>query len=210
MCTKPSTEGRGDIIGINMPAKKLNRLTVPPGLVIVADLVARIPERANDVIASELARRERERTMTRETRSLLSWHPINTTRVVLLFGLHGFVLAWALGWLAALGHAYAQLKTASIAIPLPLLQDLAVNLGTFVPTSTALSVASRLPPIDFRDAIGVGIAIALIVAVERGIIAAFQWKKARLLRTAEDELQAEIEILKSWQEPADKKPKPTV
>lgn len=189
-----------------MPPKKWNRLTVPAGLVIVADLVARIPERGQEVIASEIARRERERTMTRETRSLLSWHPINTTRTVLLFGLHGFVLAWALGWLAALGHAYAQLKTSSIAIPLPLVQDLAFNIGTIVPTSTALSVASRLPPIDFRDAIGVGIAIAFVVAVERGIIAAFQWKKARLLRAAEDELQAEIETLKSWQEKPTKKP----
>ncbi len=192
-----------------MPAKKPNRLTVPPGLVMVADLVARIPERAEDVLASELARRERERTMTHETRSLLSWHPINTTRTVLLFGLHGFVLAWALGWLAALGHAYSQLKTASIAIPLPLVQDLAFDLGNIVPTSTALSVASRLPPIDFRAAIGVGLVIAFIVAMERAIIAAFQWKKARMLRLAEAELQNEIDTLKSWQEPPAKKTKPT-
>lgn len=176
---------------------------------MVADLIARIPERADDVITAELERRERERTMTHETRNLLSWHPIHTTRTVLLFGFHGFVLAWAIGWLAALGHAYAQLKSSAIALPLPLVQELSFDLGSIVPTSTALSVASRLPPIDLRDAIGVGIVIALIVAVERGIIAALQYKKARLLRTAEEKMDAEIAMLKSWKEPRVTKQKTT-
>jgi hypothetical protein len=192
-----------------MPPVKLNRLTVPPGLVVVADIIIRIPERAEDIIVSEIENRERERTMTHETRSLLSWHPINTTRMVLLLGFHGFVLAWAIGWLAALGNAYAHLKTSSIAVPLPLVQDVTVDLGAFVPTSTALSVASRLPAIGLRDAIGIGIIIALIVAVERGIIAAFQWKKARLLRAAEERLQMELDVLKSWRQPPAKKPKTT-
>ncbi|MEN9558727.1 MAG: hypothetical protein RL141_1096 [Candidatus Parcubacteria bacterium] len=179
---------------------KPNRLTVPPGLVMVADLIARIPERAQEVIASELAKREREQTVAHETRNLLSWHPINTTRMVLLFGFHGFVLAWALGWLGAIGQAYAHLKVTTIAVPLPLVQDLSFNLGTLVPTSTVLSVASHLPTLDFRDALGIGIGIAIVVALERGIIAAFQWKKSRLLRAAEMELEKEMELLRGWQE----------
>lgn len=175
---------------------------------MVADFIARVPERAQDVIASELEKRERERTMAHETRGLLSWHPINTTRTVLLFGFHGFVLAWALSWLGALGQAYAQLRSATIELPLPLVQNLSFDIGSLVPTSTALSVASRLPTINFRDAVGVGIAIAIVIALERGVLAAFQWKKARLLRAAEEELKKEVDILRSWQEFRAKKESP--
>ncbi|HWQ99623.1 MAG TPA: hypothetical protein VN397_02120 [Candidatus Methylomirabilis sp.] len=175
-----------------------NRDLCPPGLLFVADLLARIPERKRDLLDHEIAKRERERTLTHETRHLLSWHPLHTTKTVALYGFHGFILAWVIGLLASLGRSYAALQTTKIKIPLPLVNDIVFNLGSFVPTSTTLGIASQLPVWSFRTALVIGIGIAVIVAVEKIVFAALQWKKVRALQASEADLHQEIETLKEW------------
>lgn len=183
---------------MRLESKQPNRDTCPPGLVIVADLMARVPERARDLIDYEIAKRERERLLVHETRQLLSWHPLHTTKTVLLYGFHGFILAWVIGLLASLGRSYAALQTAKIEIPLPLVKDIVFNLGSFVPTSTTFGVAARLPVWSFRDAAVIGLGIAAVVAVEKLVFAAFQWGRVKKLRASMQELDREIATLKEW------------
>src|SRR3990167_2352134 len=108
---------------MRIETKQQNHDLCPPGLLFVADLLARVPERQRDLLDHEITKREREQTLTRETRHLLSWHPLHTTKTVLLYGVLTFVLAWVIGALGSLGRAYAALKAAEVTIPLPVVKD---------------------------------------------------------------------------------------
>lgn len=178
--------------------KQPNRDTCPPGLLLVADLLARVPERKRDLIDHEIKKRERERLMSHETRQLLSWHPLHTTKTVLLFGVHSFILAWVVGLLASLGRSYVALQTTTIEIPLPLVKDIVFNLGSFVPTSTSLGLASQLPAWSFRDALVVGLIVSLVVAAEKVVFAALQWDRVKKLKASMSELDQEMASLKAW------------
>lgn len=183
---------------MRIETKQPNRDLCPPGLLFVADLLARVPERSRDLLDHEIAKRERERTLTRETRHLLSWHPLHTTKTVLVYGLLTFVLAWVVGALGSLGRAYAAMKAAEVTIPLPVVKDFVFHIGSFVPTSTTLGIASQLPAWSFRDALVIGLGVAIVVAVEKLIFAVLQWNRSRALHASEAELEKEIATLKEW------------
>ena len=168
----------------------------------MADLLTRVPERRRDLIDHEIKKRERERLLIHETRQLLSWHPLHTTKTVLLYGVHSFILAWVIGLLASLGRSYVTLQTTTIEIPLPLVKDIVFNLGSFVPTSTSLGLASQLPAWSFRDALVVGLIVSLVVTAEKVIFAALQWRRVKILKAAMTELEHEAAVLKEWRKEA--------
>lgn len=186
----------------------INRENVSPGLLVIADIIVRIPERKDALIAYALKRRERERMLAREARLRLSWHPWQTVKSIFIYGLNGFALAWATGALSTLGRSYQAFKTGSISLPLPAtLPDISFGIGSFVPTSTAMTIASHLPQLTLRDALVIGLVVALAVVIERTVVTVIHWKQSRALGEAETELTAEIEELRRWQKMVDPEPK---
>jgi hypothetical protein len=181
-----------------MPKPSINRETVPPGLLIVADVIARLPERKQDLLAYELKRRERELVMLRDTHQRLSWHPVQTLKSVILYGINAFVLAWSAGLLSSVGRSYASLKSSHVDVPIPFAQDFGINFGPFVPTSTPLLVAAQLPSVTLEEAIMFGLTIALAIILMRVIIVVIRWRKMHELHEQEIELVHEIDVLREW------------
>lgn len=180
------------------PPQEPNRETAAPGLLMVADLIARIPERKADLVAYEIARRERERALLYEARQRLSWHPVRTIKTLLFYGINGFVLAWAAGLLAILGRSYNTLKAAEFAVPVPFFHDAVLALGQAIPTSTTLIAASRLPAFSFWDAVLIGLAVAATVMLMKLVASFLHRDRLRQLASATAELERELEALKRW------------
>lgn len=180
----------------------INRDTVPPGLLMIADIIVRIPERRDDLLAYELKQREREIALIVEAHHQQSWHPIKTLKSVLLYGVNAFVLAWSAGFIASVGRSYASLKTSQLGIPVPFLGNTPLNIGSLVPTSTPLSIAAQLPLITPQQAFFIGAAVGLAAVVMRVLVVAFRWKRLRALREQQAELKKEMHILQTWITPA--------
>jgi hypothetical protein len=177
-------------------AKKMNRETVPPGLLMVADLIVRLPERKEELLAYELRKRERDQQIARETLHLLSWHPLHTTKVVLVYGITAFSIASLVGSIASLGQWFVHLQASKVPLSIPMVGSIPINIGSLVPTSTALSSIADLPVVSLRDSMYFGIAVALLVLIEKVIFIVIQHGKAQVLRRALEELDVETKALK--------------
>jgi hypothetical protein len=173
-----------------------NRETVPPGLLMVADLIARVPERKEELLAYELRKRERELQVVRETRHLLSWHPLHTTKVVLIYGIIAFSIATLIGSIASLGQWFVRLQSSNVPISIPMVGSIPFDIGSYVPSSTTLSSLALLPNISLLNSTYFGIAVALLVLIEKVVFIIIQYGKAEVLRNAEKELNEEMEALK--------------
>lgn len=175
----------------------------PVGLIAVSRLIAETPERRDDILAYEIRRRERELLITRETRHALSWHPFHTTKVVFAVGGGVFVIVWLMSQLRAVAEWYTRARAATLTIPLPLIGDRTIDLGSHVPTSTAFDLMGRLPQWGLLESFWIAVGLMLVIVLERIIFAAFQWKHVQALASAETELAEEIATLRAWQKSQD-------
>ncbi len=109
---------------------------VPASLLDVHDLATRFPDRKREIFENARKKRERELVVLRESRHLVSWHPLHTTKTILVAGVITFVLSMLLNQVVALGKFYANAKAWNIAIPIPLIGTEHIDVGSRVPTST--------------------------------------------------------------------------
>jgi|GEM_PF-2947606 len=181
---------------INMPT--IPKSDAPIGLLPEFDLLKRYPERKRELIEYAIRDRERRITMTSETRHLLSWHPIHTVKIIFVSGFATFILVWLITQIAQIGQWYSQLKALGFTLPLPIIGERVIDLGSHIPTSTMLVTASKLPLLTAKTSIYSALAVMVILILERVISTLLQWKKIKSLKKAEEELHTEIKILNSW------------
>lgn len=170
----------------------------PIGVLNDFDLLSRHPERSREIIQHGIEVRERRLTVTRETRRLMSWHPIHTVKIIFVSGLATFLGVWLVSQIAQLGHWYADLKGLGMTIPLPLVGEKTLEIGSHIPTSTTLASASRLPLVTAKGSLYSALIVMAILMLERVVATLVQWKKIQSLKQAEQELEQEIQVIKSW------------
>jgi len=171
---------------------------IPAGLMAVHDLIEKHPTDRERLLSHELVRRERERLLFRGTRKLLHLHLWTSAKSILVLGVTVFVLVWTVGQVAQIAQWFQQVQNTTITIPVPLRNDFQWHLRDYLPTSTVLDVASKIPAFDWRDAAYIALALMILLLVEKIIIAFFSWKHASALKGGEVEAEEEIQILKEW------------
>ena len=172
--------------------------SVPIGLLSESDLISRFPARREEVIAHAIARREEEMIGLRETRKLLSWHPVQLIKTLLIVGIVAFSLAWMFSQIAAFGHWYAGARASKLVVAIPMLGNESFPVGQYLPTSTAMTTIQTLPMIGLNESIWFAIAVMGIVLLERGILITISWNRISQLHQAERQRKDEIELLRSW------------
>lgn len=171
---------------------------IPASLLDVHELATRFPERKREIFEVAKKKRERDLIVLRESRHLISWHPLHTTKTILVAGIVTFALSMLLSQVVAIGKFYAQAKAWNIAIPIPIIGTQTIDVGSRVPTSTALGIAAQFPAYGWRESLYAALAVMITILLERVIVSIFQWKKVRKLRAAEDELVKDIETVAQW------------
>ena len=175
-----------------------NKGNCPIGVLNDFDLLTRHPERQAEIIQHGIDVRERRLTTTSETRRLMSWHPIHTVKIIFVSGLATFFFVWIVSQISLLGHWYSDLKNLGIAIPLPIIGEKTLEIGSHIPTSTTLASAAKLPLVSARGSIYSALLVMVILILERVVATLVQWKKIQSLKQAEVQLEAEIKTLQSW------------
>lgn len=184
-----------------MPPKSLpkpNIQTCPPGLLAIVDLISRVPARASDLLEYEVIRRKRELIRTQEARALLSWHPWETMRLLVLSGAVAFFLAWFFSAIAELGRFYNSIVSATH-IQVPFIDQRLIDLLGLVPKSS-FRLFSSIPDFGALEAFYEALGVMALLAFTKLVFISIHWKKIKLLGDAERELGEELKELERWKE----------
>ncbi|MBD3251770.1 hypothetical protein GF380_04975 [Candidatus Uhrbacteria bacterium] len=174
------------------PGKK----DVSPGLILTAELVERMPTRGEEIVRYEIGRRERDRVLMSQTKNLMSWHPWNTVRLLLLSGVGAFALAWLLSLIVEIAKLYNAAINV-LQIDVPFLDTQVFDLREALP-SQAFGFIQRLPDFGAVEAIYFGLLVMFAIAVIKGLFILFYWNQIKLLIQADQEIDAELETLNAW------------
>jgi hypothetical protein len=176
---------------------KLNRETCPPGLLAIADLAERIPERAQDLFGVEHDRRELDLFRLETEEKKVSWHPWSTIQLIIIAGFSAFSIAWGGGLMLDFLKTYETTisKANSITTAIPGVSI--PSLSTFVPPSLT-SGLRYLPHIGMTESIMAAIAIMFIIALIKGLIILANWKQISLLKKTVLRIHEEMAALSDW------------
>ncbi len=183
---------------------KPSRLEVaPPGLLVVADFMERMPDRAEALLEHEISRRERERVLSQETKNLLSWHPWHTIRFLILSG----AIAFAAAWLFSVVLEFVKLynKAVGTKLGIPFVDENVFNLGELLP-SQVFPMLSNVPEFGALESVFIALGVVLLVALVKVLFILINWKKIKLLSSAEKALRQELEVLEEWKKEFEKEP----
>ena len=180
------------------PSAEPTVYTCPVGLVQECEMVHRLPERRAEIIEHAIRTREREKLYVKEIRNLITWHPVHSTKVMLVSGVVTFILVWLVSGIAALGQWYAHLKAAQITIPIPIVGDETLHLGSHVPTSTIIAVAGNLPAFDLKQTGYIALGVMGAILLEKIAMSVLNWRESQKLTSFSAELQQELAALQDW------------
>lgn len=170
---------------------------IPTGCLQIDLLIKSYPQERERLVQHAIDERHRQLASYSELRGLISFHPIHTTKLVLLSGLVSFILAFLLAQFAQLADWYKKLTEWKVSFSLPVVGEKVLDIGSRVPTSTTFEVGAKLPTWSLREcfwfAVGVMVALIIIQAVQ----AAIRWRDAIRLKQGENELQNELTYLES-------------
>ncbi len=176
---------------------KLNREICPPGLLAVADLAERIPERAHDLFDVELDRRELDLFRLEEEAHKVSWHPWSTIQLIIIAGFSAFSIAWGGGIMLDFLKTYEATvsKANSVATAIPGVSI--PSISTFVHPSLTSGLL-YLPHIGIGESIMAAVAIMLLIALIKGLIILANWKQITLLKQTVARIHEEMAALNDW------------
>ena len=171
-----------------------------PGLLLVEDILDRLPKERAAILAYEIRRRERELLYIGSARQVLSYHLFSAAKVTFGIGIAVFAVVWTLGQLSQIAQWMLALQQWSYDIPIPFQESLRLELGKHlpIPTSTWLGGLSQLPVMDIRQASWVAFAAMVFVVLEQGLVGFFAWQRSMKLKSAVEELEEEIAELQAW------------
>ncbi|MFZ2804719.1 MAG: hypothetical protein WA001_05925 [Patescibacteria group bacterium] len=175
----------------------------PVGLLDEERLIAEYPSRRAEILDHAIRERERSKVAFNETSTLITFHPIQTLKIILITGLVTFILAFVVSQVVYVGHAYTQAKAFTFDVPtlsstLSLGAPQTIAVGSYIPTSTPLALASTVPNFGLKESIEIAILAMALLLIERLVVTAANWKKSRLLKQAANDLDGELDVLREW------------
>lgn len=170
---------------------------IPTGCLGVDLLVKNYPQERERIVKYAIDERRRQLASYSELRGLISFHPIHTTKLVLLSGLVSFILAFLLAQFAQLADWYKKLSEWKFNFSLPIIGEKVLDIGSKVPTSTTFEVGARLPAWSIRECFWLAVGVMVTLVVLQAVQAAIRWRDAMRLKQGENDLQQELTYLQS-------------
>ncbi len=146
----------------------------------------------------ELRHLEREKLLCESVQDAVRVEVISSIRTVLSTAVSLVFLVLIYTKLVQLAMWLEQAKSITIPLPSPIGRSVVLDLSTYIPSSTALSVLSDLPVFSWAVAWKFVLAIVLIVAIEKLVSGYQAWHRAKRLRATMDELDEELKTIKNW------------
>lgn len=171
--------------------------TIPTGCLQIDLLAKSYPQDRERLVKHAIDERRRQLATYAELRGLISFHPIYTTKLVVLSGLVSFVLAFLLAQFAQLADWYKKLTGLKLTFAVPVVGEKVVDVGTHVPTSSTFEVGSILPTWSVKECLWFALGVMAVLLFMQVIQAVIRWRDALRLRQGEDELQQELTYLES-------------
>jgi hypothetical protein len=173
-----------------------NHESVPAGLLLVADIVARIPERAMDFVERERQLKQLSLLSIQQMKRTYSWNPGRTVWIALLIGLTVFSTGWSLSSILgmfgtsgmSLGGAVKQYQQLGIEIPV----------GVAGQFSSMTGFVDAMPKITMTDTVMFTIGSIILYAIYKFITVLPNLDRLKLLREEEARIEEEISYLNGW------------
>ena len=170
----------------------------PPGLLAVRDLAQRYPADQGNIFKYEISRRERDLTLYKSVRSVTHFQLWSAVRNALVTGGIFFLLVLGISEIAKLAQWIQDLQTTKIPVAAPLLKGISLDIGQFVPSSTFINYAARLPAVNWQDAGMLAIALIAILLSIRVVTGWLMWRRSRALVDAMEDIEDELSVLRNW------------
>jgi|JI8StandDraft_1071087.scaffolds.fasta_scaffold79977_2 hypothetical protein len=170
---------------------------IPTGCLGVDLLVKNYPQERERIVKHAIDERRRQLASYSELRGLISFHPIHTTKLVLLSGLVSFILAFLLAQFAQLADWYKKLSEWKFSLALPVVGEKVLDIGSRVPTSTTFEIGAKLPSWSVGECFWFAVAVMVVLLILQAVQAAIRWRDAMRLKQGEHELQQELTYLQS-------------
>lgn len=194
MSNEPSSNKR--MTNKETPFPTPGKNDVSPGLVLLADLIERMPTRAQEIVTHEIEKRERDLVLTQEIKTTLSWHPWSTVRIFVLSGAAAFALAWTFSLVAEFVRFY-NASADALKVNLPFLDANVVDLTKKLPAQ-AFGLFRQIPDFGAIEAVYFALVIVMLLAVFKVIFIAIHWGKIKMLNRAIEEVEEEMDVLIRW------------
>lgn len=146
----------------------------------------------------EMRHLEREKLLCESVENLVQVEIFSSVRSVVVTGASLSLLVLIYSKLVQLASWVEHAGTVTIPLPPPISRDAVLNLGAYVPSSTAISALAKLPAIDWQVAWKWVLVIVVMIAAEKAITGYQTWRRSQTLRRIADEIQEELQTLKGW------------
>ncbi len=168
------------------------------GLLCEQELCAARPGQRDAIIDHAIRARQVELIQLRETHRALHWHPLRTAKTALLSGLVIGGVAFLIAQAAMLGRWYTHLASTSVKIPLPMIGDRAISLGSYMSATSSLAWATHIPVYGAQESVLLAVAVVVLFLVEKLVLFIFRRQDARVMRERATEVEQEIAELEAW------------
>jgi hypothetical protein len=173
-----------------------NRENVPAGLVVLADFVARVPERAIDAVEREQQIKRLLLLSIQQMKKTFSWNPGRTVWMALLIGLTAFSLLWSMSTITGMFHSTGQ----SLGGTMKELNQLGIELPSSISSQvgTLVTVADATPNFGMGDSIAISIGCIVLYGIAKFLIVMPNLDKLHTLNEEEKRLEEEVRYLNGW------------
>lgn len=179
-----------------MKTPPLNRESAPAGLLLIADFIARVPERATDILERERQKRDLTLLSIHQLKHAYSWNPKRTVWIALLIGFTIFTSLWSLsttlGMFSSSGQSLTgtmnELSTLGIELP----PNIASQFGGVA------SAADSMPKISVGDSLLISIVCMVLFGVIRYLFAIPNMHRLKALDEEELRVEEEMKTLTDW------------
>jgi hypothetical protein len=174
-----------------------NRESCLPGLLAIADLAERIPERAKELYAVEIERRKHDLLRIGEELKKLSWHPWSTIQLLIVTGFASFAISWGAGMMLDFLQLIDKTVNKANGAPTSVSGIGIPSISTILPPQFA-GAFTTLPHIGVLESFYIALSTVLTIAFIKLIIILANWEKIKIVSATEKRTNAEVEALKEW------------
>ena len=176
------------------PMAQSKESMIPIGLIIFMEWLESHPQYKKDMLEYEIARRESEHLILKETKKVLSWHPWSTFRLLLITGGLAFSVAWSLSAISDTVQIYNQfLGKGPSGLPSQF-TDSFVTLTNLLPKINGDFFAG-IPDYGAIESLYIALGVIGIIVIIKLTIILFNWKKIQALVNHENQLHKELHFL---------------
>lgn len=175
---------------------EMNSETIPAGLLLIADFVARVPERGMDAIERKRQAKELALLSIQQMKRTFSWNPKRTIWVAILIWFTAFTTLWSMSTVLGMFRTTGQ----TIGGTMKQLTQLGIELPPNVasPFGSAIGVADSIPSFGIADALAISFGAVVLYGIYKFITVMPNLDRLHILNAEEQRLEEEVRYLNQW------------